>query len=103
MVMLCVAAPDRLRATPDIDGLIVPEMLQVGDGVTLKAKAWDPPLNVAVIVAVAVVDTGATFAVKAAAVAPAETVTLAGSVTLVLLLDKETTAPAAGAPALSVA
>ena len=45
----------------------------------------------------------ATVAVKPAVVAPAETVTEAGTVTEALLLDSDTEAPPLGAPCVSVA
>lgn len=53
-------------------------------------------------VAVSALETDATEAVKAAVVDPAATVTLAGTVTLVLLLDKETGDPPVSAAALRV-
>jgi len=53
-------------------------------------------------VAVCAVETDATVAVKAPVVAPDATVTLAGTVTLALLLDSATLAPPAGAAALRV-
>lgn len=80
----------------------MPEMLQVGGGVTPNAKVWDDVPKVAVRVAVTALDTEATVAVNAAVVDPAAAVAVAGTETLVLLLDSEITEPPVGAAALRV-
>jgi len=67
-----------------------------------RATLFDDELALAVSVAVCEVVTEATLAVKAAAVAPALTVTLAGIVTALLLLFKDTTCPAEGAEVFNV-
>lgn len=69
---------------------------------TPRAKVWDELPKVAVRVAVNALETAATVAVKVAAVAPAVTVTLAGTVTLALLLASATLAPLVKAAELSV-
>ena len=67
------------------------------------AKFIEPPASVAVRVAVCEVLTDATAAVNVPMVAPAETVTEAGTVTELLLLARVTTTPPVGAAELSVA
>ncbi|HEY2472029.1 MAG TPA: hypothetical protein VGI45_29860 [Terracidiphilus sp.] len=66
-----------------------------------KAKLWEELFEVAVIVAVCVVLTDATLAVKEADDAPDATVTLTGTVTALRLLDKATTWPPDGAAELN--
>jgi len=66
-------------------------------GFTVNAAVWVPPLNVAEMVADAAVATGVVVTVKVAVVAPAATVTLAGTVAAALLLDKLTDRPPVGA------
>jgi len=67
----------------------------------VRTKVLETPPKVAVRVAVCAVETEATVAVKAPVDAPVATATFAGTVTLALLLDSATLAPAAAA-ALSV-
>ena len=66
------------------------------------ANVFDTLFTVAVKVAVCVVLTDATVAVKFALVAPAATVTLAGTVTAALLLVRPTANPPLAAAAFSV-
>ena len=75
---------------PIDDGLTDPEMLQVGT-VMLNKKDGDVPPALAVRVAVCAVVTAPTEAVNVALEAPAATLTVAGTVTLALLLDKADT------------
>ena len=100
-----VALPAPLRVTvaplPLAAGLTVPEMLHCG-ATTPKANVLDPPPEAAVKVAVCDVATEATVAVKVPAEAPAATLRLAGTLTLVLLLDNTTLEPPARAAELSV-
>ena len=80
-------------------------VFRLNDGVAAfncRATLFDDELALAVSVAVCEVVTEATLAVKAAAVAPALTVTLAGIVTALLLLFKDTTCPAEGAEVFNV-
>jgi hypothetical protein len=75
-------------------------VFRLNDGVAAfncRATLFDDELALAVSVAVCEVVTEATLAVKAAAVAPALTVTLPGTVTALLLLAKATLWPVDGA------
>ena len=62
----------------------------------------EPPLRLAVRVALVSLDTLAAVAVNVALVEPAATVTEAGTLAEALLLDRATLAPPTGAAALSV-
>lgn len=66
------------------------------------AKVFDTPPAVAVRAAAVAVETVPTAAVKLADVAPAATVTDAGTVIELVLLERETASPPAGAAAVSV-
>jgi hypothetical protein len=66
------------------------------------AKTFAMPPDVAVTLAVSVDVTAVAVAVKNAVMAPAGTVTVAGTVKAVLLLDTVTASPPAGAAAVSV-
>lgn len=70
----------------------------------MRVRTADPvwPLRVAVIVAVESTDTLLVVTVNVAVVAPAATVTEAGTVALALFDDSETVAPPAGAAVASV-
>lgn len=70
--------------------------------VSCTVAVFDTLFALAVSVAVCEVLTWATFAVKAALVAPAATVTDAGTVTALSLLARVTVSPALGAAAFSV-
>jgi len=72
------------------------------DAPSCRAKVLDVPPEVAVRVAVAAVLTAVTVAEKLAVVAPADTVTEAGTVTALLLLASVTACPPVGAAELSV-
>jgi len=84
---------------------LLPPKTLVGDkvsavtvgGLIVNVAVADLPLAVAVIVAAALVDTGTVVTVKVALVAPAATVTEAGTVALALLLDRLTASPPVGA------
>ena len=97
-----------VRVTVPVEG--VPPVTVVGFKVTDKTAggltvsvAPAVPLNVAEIEGEAVAPTGNEVTVKVAEVAPAATVTLAGTVAAeVMLLDKVTTAPPEGAAAVRV-
>ncbi len=72
-------------------------------GVTVSVAVWVTEPNVAEIVTATVAETFFVVTVNEAVAAPAETVTLAGTVAaLVLLLERVTTAPADGAGEFSV-
>src|SRR3954468_24700730 len=71
-------------------------------GLTVSVAVRLRPAYVAVIVAVVAAVTDVVVAVNVLLVAPAGTVTLAGSATAAESSDKATTAPPAGAAALSV-
>jgi len=71
-------------------------------GLRLMAKVLEMPLLVAVSVAVVAEETAATVAEKLAEVAPAATVTDAGTVTAPELLARLTPKPPAGAAAVNV-
>ena len=66
-------------------------------GVMVRVADAEPPFAVPEIDAVAVEATGIVETVKVAEVAPAATVTVAGTVALALLLDNDTTSPPTGA------
>jgi hypothetical protein len=103
-VTLSPAGVDTMRSPlrPEADTVTVTFCGGGGGGVaavTVAVVVCDMPLYVAVIVTEVVVLTVEVATVKPAAVAPAPTVTLAGRLaTPGLLLDRETTAPPAGAP-----
>jgi hypothetical protein len=79
----------------------LPWPVRVG-GVTVRLAVLPTPY-VPVIVTVVLPATGVVVTVKVAVVAPAPTVTLAGTcAAVVLLLERETTAPPAGAAAANV-
>jgi hypothetical protein len=100
-VTVAVEAPLKVNVAPLAidDGVAVPEMLYTG-ATTLNENVLEVALAVAVKVAVWFVETDATVAVKAAVEAPAATETVAGTVTLVLLLASATLSPPAGATPL---
>src|SRR5271167_2252662 len=83
----------------------VPPVTEVGfsvtddttGGFTVNTAVLVPPLKVAEMVADAVLATAVVVTVKVAVVAPAATVTLAGTVAAALLLDKVTDSPPVGA------
>jgi hypothetical protein len=82
---------------------LVALMLSVGTPVpSCRANVVDTPLALAVSVTVCVVLTAETVAVKLALVAPAATVTEAGTVTALLLLARLTAKPPLSAAAFSV-
>ena len=76
--------------------------LSVAVGLRVSATVLDALPAVAVTVAVCADETAATVAVKLAEVAPAATVTEAGTVTAELLLASVTARPPVGAAAVSV-
>jgi hypothetical protein len=77
--------------------------LSVGvEAFSWRETAEETPPATAVRAAVCAVLTAATVAVNAAVVAPAATVTDAGTVTALLLLDRVTVAPPLGAAAFRV-
>jgi len=69
----------------------------VGSGTSVRVKVFETPCQAAVSTAGVLVATRTAVAVKAAVVDPARTVTDAGAVSFVLLLETATTAPPAGA------
>jgi hypothetical protein len=72
-----------------------------GGGVSVRLAVRVTP-SVPVIATVVFADTALVFTAKVAVVAPAATVTLAGTVAAALLLDRVTAAPPAGATPLNV-
>jgi len=93
----------KVTALPYVDGEPEVDRANVGTAAfRLKAKISEMLPSLAVRVAVCVVPTAETVAVKPALVALAGTVTVAGTVTAALLLDKFTLRPALGAAAFSV-
>ncbi len=81
---------------------LIADSFAVGAGAaSCRAKVFVTPLALAVNVAVCVVLTAETVAEKPAVVAPAATVTAAGTVTAELLLARLTLKPPLGAAALS--
>jgi hypothetical protein len=76
--------------------------LSIAGADSVKEKLLDTPLAVAVTAAVSLAATEATFTVNVAVLAPAATVTLAGTVALALELLSVVTTPPAGAAADSV-
>jgi hypothetical protein len=66
-------------------------------GFTVRGAVWVPPLKVAEMVADAVLATAVVLIVKVAEVAPAATVTLAGTDAAALLLERLTLRPPVGA------
>jgi hypothetical protein len=70
-------------------------------GFRLTAKLLDTPAELAVTVTFCAELTAETAAVNPALVAPADTVTVAGTTTAVLLLDKLTLSPELGAEQVS--
>jgi hypothetical protein len=103
LLVVVVAPPLSVNVTPPpyAEGVTVPEMLQ-SPGTILKAHVWLMPLAVAVMMAVWVVETAETVAVKAVVLLPPAMVTLAGTATFALLLDSETVNPPRGAGPLRV-
>jgi len=85
-------------------------MTDVGDkdtlnspgGLMVRVAVWLTPLKLPVIVAVVVAETAVVVTVKVPVVAPAATVTDAGTVALVLLEDNATEVPPLGAGPLKV-
>jgi hypothetical protein len=76
-------------------------MARVGtDGVNSKMQVFETPPAVAVSVTACAAVTESTVAVKVALLEPAATVTVAGTFTAVLLLDRLTLAPPVPAAAL---
>src|SRR3954469_17564431 len=71
-------------------------------GFTVRVAAFATPLEVAVMVTAVAVGTGFVVMAKLAVVAPAATVTDAGTAPAALLLARVTTAPPAGAAEVSV-
>jgi hypothetical protein len=78
-------------------------MLSAGSaGFNCIEKVWETPAALAVSITARAVGTGDTVTLNPALVWPAGTVTVAGTVTAVLLLDKLTLNPPLGAAAVSV-
>jgi hypothetical protein len=97
---VCDAVPFT-RTSPK--SILVVLRLNVGAATTsCKAKVCDPLIALAVNVADSAEVTGETLAVKLALVAPAATVTVAGTRTNALLLARFTVNPPLGAAAFSV-
>jgi len=94
-VVVLLAAPLSVTVAPvpAAAGLTVPEMVHVCGGARVSANVFEVPPELAVNVAVWAVVTAATVAVKVPVKAPASTFTLAGTVTLVLLLESDTLDP----------
>ena len=76
---------------------------EAGGGVTVSVAVCVAPPDVPVIVTGVDALTAAVVTVNGALVAPAATVTLAGTVAAAFLLDSVTTAPPAGAALVNVA
>jgi hypothetical protein len=100
-VTVALAVPLKATVAPLAAEETVPEMVQVA-GVALSKNVLETPLALAVRVAVCVVETDATVAVKLALDEPAGTVTLAGTVTAVLLLARVAVNPPVGAEVFRV-
>lgn len=111
-LMVSAEVPDEVRVTLCVDGVfrstlpkaMVVEPTESAGPLTpsCRAKVFVTPPAVAVIVAVVAVVTAVAVAVKEAVVAFAGTVTEAGSVTALLLLERETASPPAPAAAFRV-
>jgi hypothetical protein len=87
---------------PEMDAFVQLRALNAAAGDRVNSKDFETLPAVAVRVALCVVVTEATVAVKLAVVAPAATVTLTGTVTEALLLERVTAMPPVGAAAFSV-
>jgi hypothetical protein len=98
-----VVPPLRAKVVPapERDGVTLPEILQ-GAGVRFSKTARLVAPILAVNVAVCTVDTDATLAVKPVLAAPEGTFTLAGTVTLELLMASATVIPPTGDGALKL-
>src|SRR5687767_2855944 len=98
---LKVTVPETALPPVTLAGLVLRDERTAG--VTEREAVCDAPPRVPVRVTEVGVATGLVVTLKVALVAPAATVTLAGTVTDGLLLERLTWAPPAGAAALSVA
>jgi hypothetical protein len=97
---LIVTVPVTIAPTrPDV-GLT--DTAETAGGVTVTAAVFALPDTVAVIVAVVVMPTGFDITVAVTDVAPAGTVTVAGTLAAALLLDRVTATPPVPAAALMV-
>ena len=93
----------KVTARPYVDGEPEVDTVNVGTiAFRFKAKISEILPSLAVRVAVCAVPTAETVAVNPALAAPAGTVTVLGTVTAELLLDKFTIRPPLGAEAVSV-
>src|SRR5687767_12003713 len=96
-----VTVPLAVVPPATLEGLMLRDEINAGttaSGAVLVAPPYEPEM-----VAEVGVDTALVLTLKFALVAPAGTVTLAGTVTAALSLDSVTCAPPAGAAAVSVA
>jgi hypothetical protein len=78
------------------------KLVIVGAGTTVSAAICDELLKLAWIFPVAVVTTATVLTLNCAVVAPASTVTVAGGVAAVLVLESVTTSPPVAAAPLNV-
>jgi len=102
-VVVLLATPVSVTTASDPLGLTVPEMLKVVGGARDSVLVLATLPAVAVMVAVCEVVTETTVALNVADVAPPGMVTLAGTVTLALLLERVTKDPPDTAATESVA
>jgi hypothetical protein len=99
---LSVAVPVELAPPTRLVGARATDVMVTAGGLMLSEAVWLEALYVAVMTALVTDATAVVVTVNVPVVAPAATVTLAGTVADALLLDRVTTAPPVGATELSV-
>jgi hypothetical protein len=101
-VALTVTVPVELAPPTRLVGARATDVMVTAGGLMLSEAVWLEALYVAVMTALVTDATAVVVTVNVPVVAPAATVTLAGTVADALLLDRVTTAPPVGATELSV-